>query len=448
MCPLRSLAVLPFCAWTLLATSCGTDPDDNGMGPGIPAAVVRTDQYATLQHTAGWALHVPYGAVPLDKDGNTGEMLFSIEAEDLTTLGMPATSPSGWTIAGEPAGFGPDWFTLNAPATVTAPLVASVDLGTSDPCLFSFDRPASRWVARGCGLHATERTLTVDMMSLDPQVVMTRPVSAQAWGAIAVDAITGYEFILSIMSFQFAYFPEDGDFDPTWCHLRIPALADPVSPSSGRSYLVVPQGIYRLALGVYRATDPRMSSPEYLGYGEATVTVVEPHYDWTRPDHENYTHAVALGDLAWWTDPSRLTTTAQPNVPEARPSVGVGALNVLLEWAAWADLDLVVIDPCGNRIWGGATEATCNEAIGQLDLDNQCSRLVPGKPENVFWTAPPRGAYQVYADYYEDCGDAGRLFYTLRWMVGGAVYVQHGWLLPPEWAGVAGDEVKLTEFIY
>jgi len=449
MRPPRSFLVLPLGAAVVLSsTSCGTDPDDNTMGPGIPAAVVQTDQYATIQHSDGWSLHVPLGAVPLSKDGDTGEMLFSIEAADLAILGMPTASPSGWTIAGEPVDLGPEWFTLGAPVTLTVPLDAAVDLGTSEPCLFAFDRTASRWVSRGGAPDAGTRTLTVDMTSLDPDVVMTRPVSAKAWGAIAVDAIAGYEFILSIQSLQFAYFPEDGDFDPAWCHLRIPALADPVSPADGRSYMVVPQGIYHVAVGAYRATDPRTSLPEYLGYGEATITIAEPHYDWSQPDHENYTHAVPFGDLVWWTDPSHLTIAAQPNVPEATPSVGIGGLNVRLEWAAAADLDLAVIDPCGNRIWGGAVEATCDGAVGRLDLDNQCSRLVPGKPENIFWVAPPRGTYQVYADYYEDCGGAERLFYTLRWMVGGAVYARHGWLLPPEWAGVVGDEVKLAEFTY
>ncbi|MCU0610382.1 MAG: hypothetical protein MUE60_01160 [Candidatus Eisenbacteria bacterium] len=451
MTRLHRLVVLPVggaVLAALLGLSCGTDPENDQLEPGIPGQVVRTDQYATIEHPDGWEIHLPLGAVSPDKEGRTGEMLFSIEAEDMATLGLPAAAPSGWSLAGEPVSFGPEWFTLAAPATATIPLAPSVDLASLDACLFAFDRPASRWVARGGRVAAQARTLSADMVGLDPHVVMTRPISSTAWGAIAVDAIAGYQFILSVESVQLGYFSDEADFDAAWCHLRVPALDDPVTPSGGRLYLVVPQGIYHLAVGAYRATDPRASLPEYLGYGRTTVTVGSPHYDWIQPGHEDYTHAVALGDLSWWADPSHLTMAAQPNVPTATPSVGIGALNVRLEWAAAADLDLWVVDPCGNRVWGGAVEATCNDAIGLLDLDNQCSRLVPGKPENVFWPAPARGTYQVYADYYEDCGGTGRLYYTLRWLVGGAVHARHGWLLPPEWTGVVGDEVMLAEFTY
>jgi uncharacterized protein YfaP (DUF2135 family) len=129
------------------------------------------------------------------------------------------------------------------------------------------------------------------------------------------------------------------------------------------------------------------------------------------------------------------------------PSVGVGSVNVRLEWRANADLDIWVIDPCNNKIfWDGRT-ATCQGSLGRLDQDNWCQDFVLGKPENIYWAQnPPQGKYKVYVDYFEDCGNAGPVNYTVRWWVDGRAYVKRGSISPPASPGTNGDEILVTQF--
>lgn len=426
---------------TVFVTACTTTPENDERDLGIPGAVVRTDQDVTIRHPDGWTIHAPVGSVPSDEAGESGEMLFTIELGNLATLAMPATPPPGWTIVGDPADLGPSWFTLAIPVTASLPISPSLDLGAVHACVFAYDGATASWVARGGEVQ--QGLVSVDAVRLGPHLIMTRPLSAQGWGALAFDAIAGYQFVVSIVDVRLGYFPEDAAFDPAWCHARVRSLEEHGTPAGARSYLPVPQGIYHLALGVYRTMDGA-----YMGYGETTVTVGQPHWDWTNPDHAIYANAVSVGDLTRWTDPSRLRPGAQPGVPSPTPPVGIGAINVRLEWTAEADLDLWVMDPCGNRLYDGAPEAVCGDAVGRLDMENQCARFVVGKPENAFWAAPARGLYTVYLDYYADCGGAGRIPYTLRWMTRGVVHVLRGTVMPPEWEGVVGDEVKLVEFRY
>ena len=131
------------------------------------------------------------------------------------------------------------------------------------------------------------------------------------------------------------------------------------------------------------------------------------------------------------------------------PSVGVGAINVRLDWRAEADLDLWVIDPCGNKIYWYRPQRTCQGSVGRLDSDNWCSNLVLGRPENIFWGEnPPRGTYRVYVDYYQDCASAGAVNYTVRWWVSGNGHSEHGTISPPTSPGATGDEVLVTTFTY
>jgi hypothetical protein len=215
------------------------------------------------------------------------------------------------------------------------------------------------------------------------------------------------------------------------------------APPDGKQYWVLPQGTYKLSVMVYyhRVDD---LPPEYLGYYQQTITLDRPHWDWEMggPDYE---FAVPFGPFE--TNPNLLVQGRPPCAGTPTPSVGVGAVNVRLEWWDFADLDLWVVDPCGNRIYYRETQKMCDGSLGQLDQDNRCGTGYVGQPENIYWAEnPPCGTYKVYVDYYEDCGGGGNVQYTVRWWVNGQAYVRRGNLAPPTSTGADGDEVLIGQF--
>ena len=76
---------------------------------------------------------------------------------------------------------------------------------------------------------------------------------------------------------------------------------------------------------------------------------------------------------------------------------GGGALKVTLLWDFEGDIDVHVIQPNGSRIF---YDRKIDEATGgELDVDNQ--RGGNGSAENIFWSNPPQGEYQVSLVYYQ-----------------------------------------------
>lgn len=87
-----------------------------------------------------------------------------------------------------------------------------------------------------------------------------------------------------------------------------------------------------------------------------------------------------------------------------------GDLRINLQWRGKTDLDLYVMDPCGNEIWYRAKNATCSGSTGALDVDanniEKGEAYVTNTPqENIFWNNPTPGQYligvgcQEFADY-------------------------------------------------
>ncbi len=75
-----------------------------------------------------------------------------------------------------------------------------------------------------------------------------------------------------------------------------------------------------------------------------------------------------------------------------------GALRINLQWYCTADLDLMVIDPCGNVIaLDTVKKETCNGGIGRLDVDANFHGTPTDQPqENIFWDKAPQGSYKIY----------------------------------------------------
>ncbi len=97
---------------------------------------------------------------------------------------------------------------------------------------------------------------------------------------------------------------------------------------------------------------------------------------------------------------------------------GTGDVKITLEWDAAVDLDLHVIDPCGNMIDYTNKTATCQGFVGELDVDDVNGG--PGSVENTFWGfgAAPTGTYSYYVEYF---GGSGSASYTLTVIVDGTM---------------------------
>lgn len=70
---------------------------------------------------------------------------------------------------------------------------------------------------------------------------------------------------------------------------------------------------------------------------------------------------------------------------------------VRLTWQSDNDLDLIVEDPCGNRIWHDAPSATCQGYTGALTKDSN-SISAENNPEEIvqYQDGAPSGTYGVY----------------------------------------------------
>lgn len=73
-----------------------------------------------------------------------------------------------------------------------------------------------------------------------------------------------------------------------------------------------------------------------------------------------------------------------------------GDLRVNLQWYCRTDLDLHVIDPCGNEIFYSKRKATCSAGTGNLDLDANALFGTTLRPqENIYWLKPTPGTYTI-----------------------------------------------------
>ena len=73
-----------------------------------------------------------------------------------------------------------------------------------------------------------------------------------------------------------------------------------------------------------------------------------------------------------------------------------GDLRINLQWYCKTDLDLHVIDPCGNEIYFSKRKATCQGGTGILDLDANALIGTTSRPqENIYWLKPASGTYTV-----------------------------------------------------
>jgi Domain of unknown function (DUF6777) len=114
----------------------------------------------------------------------------------------------------------------------------------------------------------------------------------------------------------------------------------------------------------------------------------------------------------------------------SKPDTGTGDVQVTLQWASDADLDLHVTEPDGTEIYYLASGPTSTG--GQLDVDSNVNCDNDGGVENVFWPVgdAPTGTYTVSVQGFrlarDDGSDCGGGDFTLTITIAGEERVETG----------------------
>jgi hypothetical protein len=433
---------------SLALVTCSDDEpsstNTNGGAQTTGSDVVRSDQEKTLRHSSGSFIKVQRGSVPLAADSSTGEMLFTIDVGPPANFNVPETPPTNWRVATEIHSMGPEGFIFDLPVKASIPLPEGFNPATEDAVMFDYDRAAQRWESVGGNFSEDFKSIEVDAMHLCVNRILAQVWSGRGSGAIRFACINGYSFKICIESFTLTYPEWEELFETQNRFAWINRLDASTTPANGLQHWRLPQGSYKLSIEVYQHDLSQPSvHPAYLGFFQRDIVIDRPHWDWQRMSNIDYEFAVLFGDLTPFTNPAVLTQGRPSCFAAPTPSVGVGSLNVRLEWNANADLDLWVTDPCDRRIYYAATRDSCQGSLGRLDLDNLCGTMVLGRPENIFWrTSPPRGNYKIQVDYFSQCGqETGPVFYTVRWTMRGTSQSRTGTIAPD-------STITVAEFTY
>jgi hypothetical protein len=427
-----SLAVLLVSGLSILLPGCFELPLPDGPTGAVTSEVIRTDESGTVEDPYGAKIDVPEGAVPRNLAGQEGEMLFTMERGTPTDFGVGSVPPpSGMSSEGDVYEMGPSGFTFNHPVRVTLPLPPGFDPQTHNAMLGRYDPATGKWVVVG-GIGESGDEISADVYHLSLYRIFSVPVSTTAWGAVKFNRLGGYSADFCIENYTLKYPEEDGDwFIPPQHTCYVPSLGATGYGNPIRWSL--PQGGYTVGVTEYGTLCPS-GSCEVLGHYFIEFIIDAPS------QYPNY----AANEVSW-RQPEYLPGRA-PCRGAPTPSVGVGSINVRLEWSAYCDLDLWVVDPNGEKIYWWNTSSSSG---GQLDLDNYCGDFVMGRPENIYWSSnPPYGTYKIYVDYYEDCGGTGIVSYKVTWLVRGTAYTKSGTISPPTETGADGDESFVAEFTY
>lgn len=111
-------------------------------------------------------------------------------------------------------------------------------------------------------------------------------------------------------------------------------------------------------------------------------------------------------------------TAPTGGIPPSDVPGGTGDVRLSLVWNDTVDMDLHVIDPCGNEISFDSTTADCQGQTGQLDVDNRSGG--PQSVENIFWPmgGAPSGTYSYWVECFSGCSAQPATF-TLSLSIGG-----------------------------
>jgi hypothetical protein len=122
----------------------------------------------------------------------------------------------------------------------------------------------------------------------------------------------------------------------------------------------------------------------------------------TRPVGSNGTEDTSLTEFGDLCDTFADSPTCGGNI-----TLGTGNVQITLQWASSADLDLHVTEPDGNEIYFSNKGPSASQGI--LDVDSNVGCSADGSVENVYWpeaSPAPAGEYSIEVVGY-DVGEAG-----------------------------------------
>lgn len=124
--------------------------------------------------------------------------------------------------------------------------------------------------------------------------------------------------------------------------------------------------------------------------------------------------------------------------------VGTGAVQVTASWDVDSDLDLILVEPSGNKIYFNAKTSSSG---GELDLDSNADCDIDGKRnENITYPQAASGSYTVYVNLYATCGTP-RTNYVVTVSVGGqSPQTYTGTLTTANRTASVTDITKVTTF--
>jgi hypothetical protein len=396
-----------------------TPEPQSGILTNPDSLTLTSAEAGVVTNGTGVSISIPAGAVPANEDGSIGSMIFSI-TEDSTLV---PSLPGGYVPIGPVVNLGPEGFVFEQPVTITLPIPSDVDPNKVLGATY-YDPGQDVWLLVPGSVDATNRTVEVATTHLSRW-------SCWGYGEITGEYDDGGYFKVMRPSETIGYKgPESRYSRASTSHgicIETVAYVDPtvanwwlatenytimatnwtggfsIAPSSDAAKYWMGAGTYTLS-EIYAQSEINPGDPTYIPkYYEmwrplAPVTLQAGQtMEFPDPDPSYNEAGWTLGRPPCW----GMRTAA----------VGVGNLQVTLNWNSNADLDLHVIEPGGEEIWYQNTFST---AGGELDRDNQCSDFVLGQPENIFWDNPPTGTYQVNVVYYADCGSAGPVNFTIR----------------------------------
>jgi hypothetical protein len=402
----------------------------------VASTVVTSGTAGTVSDGSGARIDVPIGAVPMNLSGGEGEMLFTVERGTAQRYGLSTAPPAAGMVATSVVyDLGPSGFVFARPVRIALPLPADFNPATHVPLVCRFDTETGEWVVIGGLIDETGTSVSVDVARFSFFSIYLNPMSERAFGALELSRVPGYSATLCVDTYSLKY-PEVDRYWAArrWRELK-PVCWVPAADATGTDKVrwLLPQGTYRIGVNVWGSLCS-LGTCELIGHYYADVDIDAPS---SYPDY----FAIPLSWKQTVDFPGEATCS-----PRETPAVGVGDLNVRLDWNARCDLDLWVIDPTGEKIFYGNTVASSG---GTLDQDNRCGDFVLGRPENVYWpSGPPRGTYKVYVDYYSDCEGVGAVSYKVTWFVNGVADSRSGTIVAPAAYGQDDDEVLVVEFTY
>jgi hypothetical protein len=416
--------------------------------PSSPGSLTLTSgEGGVVSNGAGVSLSIPAGAVPLKDDGSVGSMIFSIQ-QDVTTV---PSLPGGYAPVGSVVNLGPEGFVFSMPIILSLPIPAGVDPNTVLGATY-YDSGQGAWFLVPGSVDATNRTVEVATTHLSiwsafgygvntPAVnagwfKVYRPLESTPYkgpGSRYTRAATTHGICIRSVVYDdpnaWNWWTAPTDYTIMAYNL---VGAFSVAPWSDAATYWMPSGSYQIT-EFYSQSEINEGDPLYV-----------PQYYQMWRDYG--TVIVQGGQTVEFPDPNPIynesgwTLGRPPCWGTTTTSVGVGDLQVTLNWHSEADIDLHVFEPGGEEIW---YSNTVSAAGGALDRDNMCANFEMGRPENIVWIIPPSGTYTVNVVYYGDCASAGPVSFTVRICIRGNCMDPIGGTV-----NAVGDTVTVTTFTF